>query len=138
MSRGAVYMAALAAVPLVAGCAGGFRRLQPGMTTSQVVEAMRREPTRTEQFEQGYAAWYYGEDSCLLLKEDTVVSMQESEAAETVLTPVGMVDERVLAQCLPPGVERPQRRAVRVQPPMGNIPMQQWGGRVGLRGAGTP
>lgn len=128
----------LAGVPLLTGCAAGFRRLQPGMSTSQVVEVMRREPTRTEPFDQGYLAWYYGEDSCLLLKEGTVISLQESQELVPVLTPVGVVDERVLPQCLPPGVERPERRAIRVQPPMRGMPMQEWGGRVGLRGAGTP
>jgi hypothetical protein len=42
-----------------------------------------------------------------------------------VSTPFVTVNEKLRAQCLPPGVERPQTREVEIQTPLGGIEVEQ-------------
>ncbi|WP_052519073.1 hypothetical protein [Archangium violaceum] len=113
--------AALTLLFLSSGCANRFKQLYPGMTRQQVVEQMERAPSRTELFEDGYSAWYYGEDQCLLFQQDVVVAKQRTEVTTNVKTPLGSLREELKPQCLPPGVTRPRRveREVDVRLPQG-------------------
>ncbi len=120
-----MQVSAVLLLPLMVGCSSPFRHVYPGMTGAQVAEVMKAGPTRTEQFERGYTAWYYGEDRCVLLEDDKVVSKQQSQERDSVSTPFVTVNETVRAQCLPPGVERPQKREVEIQTPLGGIEVEQ-------------
>lgn len=118
----------MVSLPLMAGCASRFRQIYPGMSGAQVASVMESGPTRTEQFEGGYSAWYYGEDQCVLLQEDKVVSKQETQQGSSVQAPLISVNETLRAQCLPPGVQRPARRDVDIYLPGGTLrvePKQQ-------------
>lgn len=128
MVRRVIGLAVLVSLTLTAGCASRFRQLYPGMSGAQVASTMESGPTRTEQFEGGYTAWYYGEDQCVLLQEDKVVSKQETQQGTAVNAPIISVRETLRAQCLPPGVERPERREVDINLPGGSLrvePKQQ-------------
>jgi hypothetical protein len=102
--------AAVALLALTAACSSPFKRIYPGMTEAQVSAVMEQAPSRTDLFEEDYAAWYYGEDHCLLLHEGVVVAKQQTEETAAVSTPVGTLREELRAQCLPPGVARPEQR----------------------------
>lgn len=121
--------AALALLVLSGGCANPFKQIYPGMTRQQVIERMERAPSRTELFEDDYSAWYYGEDQCLLFREELVVAKQQTEVTTNVKTPIGSLREELKPQCLPPGVTRPPRveREIDVRLPQG----------VGARGRHT-
>jgi hypothetical protein len=86
------------------GCAPAFTRIYPGMTGDEVVKTMGRGPSRAESFNNSdYAAWYYGEDSCLLMKQNTVVAKEITQKGTAVNTPLGGYTELQRAQCVPPG-----------------------------------
>jgi hypothetical protein len=118
-------VAAVLVLPLTAGCSNAFRQIYPGMSGAQVAEVMKSGPTRTEQFDGGYSAWYYGEDRCVLLEGDRVVSKQQSQKGDSVNTPFVTVNEKIRAQCLPPGVERVPEREVRIDTPLGGVHVEE-------------
>lgn len=80
----------LAVAALATGCASSpkpnFQAIYPGMHTRQVVEAMRSGPSRAQEFGDGSSAWYYGEDQCVLIRDEKVVSKQQTQESTT---PVG-------------------------------------------------
>lgn len=83
------------------GCASGFGRIASGMTGAEVAQLMQSEPTRTEQFEGGYTALYYGPDRCVLLQNDRVVGKNESRVRVIVASSAGAASERTPARCVP-------------------------------------
>jgi hypothetical protein len=99
-----------------AGCASGprpnFNAVYPGMPTQQVVQAMQGGPTRAQAFPDGSSAWYYGEDQCVLVRDEKVITKdttQDREAASFV--GVASVHEKQKAFCAPEGVDRPKSQA---------------------------
>ncbi len=115
--------AAVALLVLGGACASPFKHVYPGMTEAQVAEVMEEAPSRTDVFEEDYAAWYYGEDRCLLLHEGVVVAKQQTEETTAVSTPIGSLREEIRAQRLPPGVSRPEQRGreIDIRLPAGGI-----------------
>jgi hypothetical protein len=97
------------------------------MTQAQVVALMDEAPSRTDLFEEDYAAWYYSEDRCVLLHEGVVVAKQQTEKTMEVSTPLGTLREEIRAQCLPPGVSRPERRGreIDIRLPAGRLQHEQ-------------
>ncbi|HZH13065.1 MAG TPA: hypothetical protein VE057_01750 [Archangium sp.] len=118
---------AILVLAVCSGCANHFKQLYPGMTGQQVAEVMTSGPSRTEEFPEGYSAWYYGDEQCLLLRDNTVVAKQETEGKSEVYTPLGFVREEIHAQCLPPGVSRPERREREIRTPIGGIRIKEGG-----------
>jgi hypothetical protein len=113
---------AFATAPVVlVGCVAGFSSLYPGMSSEQVAGAMGRGPTRTEMFEGGYTAWYYGENECVLMQNNTLVDKQVSRRVQGVETPIVGYHDKELAQCLPPGVQRAPVVKHSVYSPLGTV-----------------
>ncbi|MBU8897811.1 hypothetical protein DRW03_07245 [Corallococcus sp. H22C18031201] len=105
------------------GCAsaGGFDKLYPGMTAAQVAETMGRGPTQAEPFAEGWAAWYYGEDRCVLMRDDKLVGKSVTEERAALNTPVISVRDTVRAQCLPPGLAGKSAHQQEIDTPFGTI-----------------
>ncbi len=120
---GKLRLACVAGAALaLAGCAtNGFNKLYPGMTDAQVADTMGHGPSNTELFPNGYSAWYYDPDHCLLLLNGKVVAKESTVKETTVNTPVGTAERVTRAQCLPPGVERAPRTSTTVHTPMGTV-----------------
>lgn len=112
-----------AALLLASACAPGFRAIYPGMTTAEVTKAMGDlGPSTVTPFNDGYAAWYYGEDRCVLLRNDVVVSKATSYRQAGVSLPgVGSLSLKQPAECLPPGVQPRRTSEVNVGLPFGNV-----------------
>lgn len=114
-----------ASVAAATGCASSphakFESIYPGMTSEQVVESMRSGPTRTREYADGSNAWYYGEDLCVLLREDRVVSKQHSEKTETLsVMGVASLSETRQAFCAPPSEQTPQA-VQKLETPFGSV-----------------
>lgn len=113
------------AVSVATGCASAgkkFGKIYPGMRKEDVVKTMEKGPSEVQQFSDGYTAWYYGEDRCLLMKEDEVASKAETKT-KTGLEIPGILDgrEKVLAECLPPG-QAPKNKVQReIETPFGSL-----------------
>ncbi len=113
-----------AALALVAtGCAtsGGFDKLYPGMSSKEVVEAMGTGPSRAQEYPDRSTAWYYGEDRCVLMREDKLVAKATSENTTTVDTPVVSVRDTRKAYCAPEGYAHEQKREQEIETPFGTI-----------------
>lgn len=117
--RLSVLTAALAFA--AAGCAtsGGFDKLYPGMSSREVVEAMGDGPTRAQEFPDQSTAWYYGEDRCVLMRDDKVVSKATSKDTTSVDTPIVTVRDTSLALCAPEGYASPEKREQAIDTPFG-------------------
>ncbi len=114
-----------AAAVSASGCAStpkpNFQAIYPGMHSKQVVEAMHSGPTRSQEFSDGSSAWYYGEDQCVLMREDKVVSKKRTEEKETMsVVGVASMRETQKAFCAPPGVAAPQT-AQELDTPFGTV-----------------
>lgn len=115
-------MVVLGGVFLVCACAGGFQAIYPGMTVPEVNHAMKNGPTRIEQLSGGYSSWYYGEDQCLLMKDEKVASKDQSqEKGGLSVFGIGGAKERRLAECVPPGQERAKKVERSVETPWGTV-----------------
>lgn len=121
------FSAAVALLAMAGACSSPFKHIYPGMTEAQVAALMEKAPSRTDVFEGDYAAWYYSEDRCVLLHEGIVVGKQQTEKTTAVRTPLGTLREEIRAQCLPPGISRPERRGreVDIRLPAGSIRHEQ-------------
>src|SRR4051812_4975197 len=75
----------LSALVLALGCSSSSKRFEeitPGMTMEDVKKAMNQGPTRFETLAatgssatpSGYESWYFGDDQCVLFKDQKVVS----------------------------------------------------------------
>lgn len=104
-----------------AGCAtsGGFDKLYPGMSSQQVVEAMGNGPSRAQEFPDKSTAWYYGEDRCVLMREDKLVSKATSEDTASVDTPIVSVRDTSRALCAPEGYASQEKREQEIETPFG-------------------
>jgi hypothetical protein len=98
----------LLAAAALAGCASSpkpnFAAIYPGMHSKQVVEAMLSGPTRSQEFSDGSSAWYYGEDQCVLIRDEKVVSKQETQENTSVDAVVVSLKSSTKATCAPPGM----------------------------------
>jgi hypothetical protein len=96
------------ATAAASGCASSpkpdFRSIYPGMHSRQVVEAMRGGPSRAQEFGDGSSAWYYGEDQCVLIRDEKVVSKQETQESTAVDAVVVSVKSSTKATCAPVGM----------------------------------
>ncbi|MFP2923808.1 hypothetical protein ACLESO_01070 [Pyxidicoccus sp. 3LG] len=108
---------------IAAGCAtsGGFDKLYPGMSSQAVVEAMGSGPSRAQEFPDTSTAWYYGEDRCVLMRDDKVVSKATSEDTTSVDTPIVSVRDTSKALCAPEGYASGEKREQAIDTPFGTI-----------------
>lgn len=104
----------------LAGCASGFSKLSPGMTTHQVNETMGRAPSSARQFQDGSIAWFYGADQCIRIQNDAVVAKEVTQSRSGVSAPFFAVSEQRVAQCAPAGEEVDSDR-VNIYTPLGVI-----------------
>jgi outer membrane protein assembly factor BamE (lipoprotein component of BamABCDE complex) len=114
-----------ASVAAVTACASGprpnFNAIYPGMSSQQVVQSMQGGPSKTQEFADGSNAWYYGEDHCVLMREDKVVSKQRTEERETMsVAGLGGLRETNKAFCAPAGVAAP-KSAQELDTPFGTV-----------------
>ncbi len=97
-----------AAAAAVTGCASSpkpdFTAIYPGMHSQQVVQAMQGGPSRSQEFPDGSAAWYYGEDQCVLIREDKVISKQQTQENTSVDAIVVSLKNSTKAVCAPAGM----------------------------------
>ncbi|HLL04472.1 MAG TPA: hypothetical protein VK539_28065 [Myxococcaceae bacterium] len=97
-----------AAAAAITGCASSpkpnFAAVYPGMPSQQVVEAMLGGPSRSQEFSDGSAAWYYGEDQCVLIREDKVISKQQTQENTSVDAVVVSLKNSTKAVCAPAGM----------------------------------
>ncbi|XXF80802.1 hypothetical protein P2318_13895 [Myxococcaceae bacterium GXIMD 01537] len=108
-------LAATAAAAAV-GCATtppaprpNFNAIYPGMTSQQVVQSMLGGPSHTQEYPDGSTAWYYGENRCVLVREDKVVSKDRTEEDTSLAIPgVGGLRTTNKAFCAPAGVAAPK------------------------------
>ncbi|WP_164018779.1 hypothetical protein [Pyxidicoccus trucidator] len=113
--------AALAFVATGCATSGGFDKLYPGMSSQQVVEAMGTGPSRAEEYPDKSTAWYYGEDRCVLMREDKLVSKATSDEKAALNTPVVSVRDTAKAYCAPEGHAQKVKREQEIETPFGTI-----------------
>jgi len=110
---------------LLAACAtsgGKFGKIYPGMTSDQVAQTMNKGPTKVNQFSEGYAAWYFGEDQCLLMQQDKVVAKNVTEEkAEIEAWGLGGVTRSQKAECIPPGYKSTAKVERTIETPFGTV-----------------
>lgn len=98
----------LLAAAAITGCASSpkpnFSAIYPGMHSKQVVEAMLGGPSRSQEFSDGSSAWYYGEDQCVLIRDETVVSKQQTQETTSVDAVVVSIKNSTKATCAPAGM----------------------------------
>ena len=115
----------LAGMLLLGACASTgsrFGKIYPGMSTDQVVQTMGKGPQKTEGFSDNYSAWYYNEDTCLLVQSDKVVSKSVTEKQGALeVWGLGGATERKLAECLPPGYKSTKKVQREVETPFGTL-----------------
>lgn len=98
-----------------------FAKIYPGMMADEVAKTMERGPSRVEPFPEGYASWSYGDDRCLLVKDEKVVAKDETQVKGSIDTPWGGAKERKLAQCVPPGQAKSKKVEREIETPFGTI-----------------
>ena len=115
---------AAAAVASITGCASSpkpnFASIYPGMHSQQVVQAMQGGPSRSQEFPDGSAAWYYGEDQCVLIREEKVVSKQQTQENTAVDAFVVSVKNSTKATCAPEGMAK-ARSEQEIDTPVGTF-----------------
>ena len=96
------------ATAAASGCAStpkpDFQAIYPGMHSRQVVEAMHGGPSRAQEFGDGSSAWYYGDDRCVLIRDEKVVSKQQTQESTSVDAVVVSVKNSTKASCAPAGM----------------------------------
>ncbi len=110
---------------VLASCAGTgkrFGKLYPGMTRAQVNETMEKGPSDVKQFDDTYTAWFYGEDRCILLKGDEVLTKSSAKEKEkfNLLGLAGMKEKKP-AECLPPGAASQAKKQRTIDTPFGTV-----------------
>ena len=115
------FLTAAALAFATAGCAtsGGFDKLYPGMSSQQVVEAMGQGPSRAQEFPDKSTAWYYGDDRCVLMREDKLVSKATSEDNTAIDVGVVAVRDTTKALCAPEGHASKEKREQEIDTPFG-------------------
>ncbi|ATB32985.1 hypothetical protein [Melittangium boletus] len=105
------------------GCAttqSRFNSVYPGMPSRGVVETMEGGPSRAQEFGDGSTAWYYGDDFCLLLRDDKVVAKDSTQEKVSVNAGVVALKEVQKAQCAPPGTAEVQTEQM-IRTPVGSF-----------------
>lgn len=110
----------LVALVGLVGCASGFSKISPGMTSHQVNELVGHGPSRARQFQDGSVAWFYGADQCIRIQDDAVVAKEVTESVKAVQSPWFSVSEQRVAQCAPAG-EEVDSNQVNIYTPIGVI-----------------
>lgn len=108
----------------VSGCASTssrFEKLYPGMTSALVAETMGKGPSRAQEFGDGSTAWYFGEDRCVLMREDKIVSKATTEDNASVSTPIVTVRDSTKALCAPEGYASEQKSQQEIDTPFGTF-----------------
>jgi hypothetical protein len=122
------------------GCAttkSKFESIYPGMTSQQVVQVMEAGPSQAKEFPDGSSAWYYGEDRCVLLRDDKVVTKDRTQENETTAIPgLASVRETKKAFCAPAGVAAPTTQK-EIDTPFGTVKGDLDTGRIQDRVLGT-
>mgnify|MGYP001606823770 CR=1 FL=1 len=99
-----------------------FAKLYPGMTVGQINETLGRGPDLVEPYSDGYASWYYGEDRCILVKDEQLVTKDVSkETGGISVMGMGGASEKRLAECVPPGQQRTKKVVRSVETPWGSV-----------------
>lgn len=110
---------------LLMACAStgkNFSRVYPGMSQPEVNKVMGKAPSKVEPFSDNYAAWYYDENHCLLLKDEKVLSKAQSEEKGSLeIFGLGGAGLKRLAQCLPPGQTQKEKVQRKIETPFGNF-----------------
>ena len=91
----------------LSGCASmqsRFNTLYPGMSSHEVVQTMESGPSRAQEFSDGSTAWYYGEDHCVLIRQDKVVAKERTRDRTTVDALVVALKDSQKALCAPEGM----------------------------------
>ena len=105
------------------GCASlhsRFNSVYPGMSSASVVETMKSGPSRAKEFSDGSTAWYYGEDLCMLMREDKVVAKERTLEKTKVDAVVVALQDSEKAMCAPPGMAE-TRREQSIRTPVGTF-----------------
>jgi hypothetical protein len=103
------------------GCASAFSKVTPGMSAAQVNATMGTGPSTVTNYDESYAAWYYGDDQCLLMQNGQVVGKDESRRQNAAYTPIGTVQSVTKAQCAPPGAAGAASTETTIHTPMGGF-----------------
>lgn len=110
---------------MIVSCASGgsrFGKIYPGMKAEQVVKDMEKGPSETQKFDDGYSAWYFGENHCLLMRNDKVVSKDKSETKGSIeVFGMGGVTQKRPAECVPPDHKRTKKIVRKIETPIGTI-----------------
>ena len=84
-------------IACLAGACGGYGNVAPGMTAAEVSKEMNGYGvSRIVPFGGGYSATYYGNDTCVLFKDEKVVGKDEATEQRQAIG-LGNVDGRPLA-----------------------------------------
>ncbi|MCP3103469.1 outer membrane protein assembly factor BamE [Myxococcus sp. K15C18031901] len=119
--RTLLLTAALAVAATGCASSGGFHKLYPGMTSQQVVEAMGSGPSRAQEFPDKSTAWYYGDDRCVLMRDDKLVTKATTEERTSVDTPIVSVRSTSKALCAPEGYDAEARSEQEIDTPFGTF-----------------
>lgn len=90
----------------LSGCAttkSRFNQVYPGMSSQEVAQTMEKGPSRAQEFKDGSTAWYYGEDLCVLIRQDKVVAKEQTQARTRVDAVVVSLEDSRKALCAPEG-----------------------------------
>jgi hypothetical protein len=102
------WVGVFAVIACLAAACGGYGNVAPGMTAAEVSKEMNGYGvSRIVPFGGGYSATYYGNDTCVLFKDEKVVGKDEAtEQRQAIgLGNVGVATVTLChALCLPPGV----------------------------------
>lgn len=115
----------LSALSLVAatGCASmnsRFNSVYPGMSSQAVAETMETGPTRAQEYGDGSSAWYYGEDLCVLMREDKVVAKDRTQEKTRVNAGIVALSDSRKAVCAPEGQAQARDEQV-IHTPVGSF-----------------
>lgn len=112
-------------VSLFCACAttsGKFDKIYPGMTAADVNKTMGKGPNSVKPFGDEYSAWYYGEDRCLLLKNGSVLTKEQSKKGSSLeVFGLGGFDSKTVAECVPPGYETEKKVKHKLDTPFGSV-----------------
>jgi hypothetical protein len=126
----ATALAASLLTASLAACASAqkkFESITPGMSQDDVRRTMGEGPSRFRQLPDAqYSSWYWGDDYCVLFKQDHVVSKDSTESGRNVSVGPGKYEEKRKAACLAPGqvVTESTERTVEI-PGVGSIHLPQ-------------
>lgn len=112
MSR--IALAAAVFVTITGCTARRFATITPGMTEAQVMTAMKSAPDEVKRFDERYAAWFYGDDRCLLMEQGAVVGKEVSSEDRFPTPGGGMVSIEHAPVCAPPGVQKEREHTVTI------------------------